>query len=160
MSDTDEQCGVIKNDGDPCTYRAKYDDGKCGIHTNETKHDPGGRPSKLEEHKEEVLKYARAGMSDKDCANIAGVTKQTLYNWLDRNEDFFDSFQRARAKGSFSLRRTLLQPREDENAQGARFLLERSRGYTKTEDKNVDLSGDLTIDTEFVTIGEDGEIDE
>jgi len=158
MSDTDEQCGVIKNDGDPCTFKAKYDDGKCGIHTDEK--DTVGRPSDVEKHKETILQYARDGMSVKDCANIAGVDKSNLYRYMDRNPSFRNEFKRAQAAGSHELRRMLLNPQEDENAQGARFLLERSRGYTKTEDKNVDLSGDLTIDTEFVTIGEDGEIDE
>jgi len=148
---SEDTCNATKNDGEPCEYPAKYDDGKCGIHTDGKERGPG-RPSKLDDHRDEILQYAKAGMSINDCAQIAGVSEPTLYNWLDDNDEFFKSFKRARARGSYALRRMLLNPDEGENPQGARFLLERSHGYTKTEDKNVDVSGSLTVDTEFVAI--------
>jgi hypothetical protein len=132
----DEICGETKNNGEPCTYTAKYEDGKCGIHSDENDRTPaGGRPSKLEEHKDDILTGARQGMTKEGCARLAGVTEQTLHNWLNEDDEFFESFNRARAQGE-------LQHLQSVNDSGSRFILERSYGYTKTEKRELEHTGD------------------
>jgi len=153
MSDTSEQCGVTKNDGEPCTHPGKYDDGKCGYHTEEKESGPG-RPSKIDDHRDDVLQAARNGLTIENCANAAGVGESTLYDWLNEHEDFSESFKRARMSGAQTLIQRGLHEDNGYDSQFARFLLERSHGYTKTEDKNIDMSGSLTVDTEFVAIDE------
>ena len=134
------KCNAIKNDGEKCTYEAKYDDGKCGVHTDEKNRD-FGRPSKIDEHKDDILAGARQGMTLEGCARLAGVTEQTLHNWLDKHEDFFESLQRARAHGE-------LKHLQSVNDRGSQFLLERSFGYTKTEKREItgEDGGGIVID--------------
>lgn len=134
MSDT---CNATKNDGEPCEYTAKYSDGKCGIHSDHNDRTPaGGRPSLLEEYEDDILDGAREGMTLAGCARLAGVTEQTLHNWLNEHEVFFESLNRARAKGE-------LDRLENANDPGARFVLERSYGYTKSQE--VEHSGEVDL---------------
>lgn len=156
MSDNDV-CGYEKADGDPCELPNCRDDGRCWMHTDEGQSNVG-RPCELDDHEDEILRYARDGMSIKNCAEIAGVDESTLHRWLNNYDEFYKSFKRARAQGAHTLRRQLLKPREEENAQGARFLLERSHEYTKTEkkelehssDEDTDLGTTIVLDSEYV----------
>lgn len=134
MTDTDEQCRHIKNDGEPCEYRGKHDDGKCGIHTDETDTGPG-RPSEIVEREDDILAGARQGMTMEGCARLAGVDESTLYRYLNKNEEFCKSLKRARAHGE-------LKHLQSVNDSGSQFILERSFNYTKTEKRELEHSGD------------------
>jgi hypothetical protein len=149
----DDTCIATKNDGDPCTYTAKYDDGKCGIHTDETDTGPG-RPAEIDNHEDEILDGARKGMTLEGCARLAGVDESTLYRYLDRNDEFRKSLKRARAQGE-------LKHLESVDDNGSQFILERSFGYVKTEKREVEMDADHSFDAsegvtaEFVTYERD-----
>lgn len=149
MTDT-ETCGAIKNDGEPCEYRAKYGDGRCGIHSEETG-DTQGRPSQLEKYKDDILDAAEQGLTYEGIARVAGVGVSTLHDWRDRYESFSESLKRARSKGE----------RELIDDVDAEFVLERSYGYTKTEQHDVDLDADVdgthNVTSDFVTYETDDE---
>lgn len=146
MTDT---CTATKNDGEPCEYDAKYDDGKCGIHTDEK--DNIGRPSDVEKHKEDILTGARQGMNMQGLARLAGVDESTLHRYLnkDKNSEFRKSLNRARAQGE-------LKHIQSVNDSGSRFLLERSYGYVKTEKHEMEdvTEGDGGFGTTIVVSGE------
>lgn len=140
MTDDTDTCIATKNDGDPCTYTAKYDDGKCGIHTDEK--DNIGRPSEVDKHTDELLEGARQGMTMQGLSRLAGVDESNLYRYLDRNPEFRKSLRRARAQGE-------LNHIQNVSDRGSQFLLERSYGYTKSQE--IEHSGDgldLTISPE------------
>jgi hypothetical protein len=121
------QCSATKNDGEPCTFTAKYDDGKCGVHSDENpRQDPGGRPSELGQYKDDILHGAEQGMTLAGCARMAGVAEKTLHAWLNKHDEFRKSLRRARAQGE-------LKRLDNVNESGSRFILERSYGYVKTE---------------------------
>jgi len=130
---TEETCIATKNDGDPCEYAASYDDGKCGIHTDEK--DNIGRPSEVEKHTDDILIGARQGMTMQGLARLAGVDESNLYRYLDRNPEFRKSLKRARAQGE-------LKHLQSVNDRGSQFLLERSFGYVKTEKRELEHAGD------------------
>jgi len=133
---SNDTCDAIKNNGEPCTYDAKYEDGKCGIHTDHNpRQDPGGRPSLLEEYEDDILTGARQGMTLEGCARLAGVAEKTLHSWINKNEEFRKSLKRARAHGE-------LQHLQSVNDSGSRFILERSFGYTKTEKRELSTAED------------------
>lgn len=134
---SDEICGEPTTDGGKC-QNAAGDDGTCWIpsHGDDDAENPHGRPTKLEERKEDILSGAGQGMSKEGCARLAGVAESTLYRWLDEYEDFSEAFRRARAHGE-------LKHLQSVNDSGSRFLLERSFGYTKTEKREVDLDADV-----------------
>lgn len=145
---TEETCNAVKNDGEPCTYAAKYDDGKCGIHTDETKHGPG-RPSEVAKHTDDILVGARQGMTMEGCARLAGVDESTLYRYLDKNDEFRKSLKRARAQGE-------LKHLQSVNDRGSQFLLERSFGYVKTEKREImgEDGGAIDVTSDVVTVTE------
>jgi len=126
-------CNATKNDGDPCEYAASYDDGKCGIHTDEK--DNIGRPSEVDKHTDDILIGARQGMTMQGLARLAGVDESNLYRYLDRNPEFRKSLKRARAQGE-------LKHLQSVNDRGSQFLLERSFGYVKTEKRELEHAGD------------------
>jgi hypothetical protein len=133
---SEEICGHPKNDGEPCEYTPKYEDGKCGIHSEHNDRKVG-RPSEIEEHKNDVLTGARQGMTIAGCARLAGVAEKTLHDYLNKHPEFSKSFYRARAQGELSHIQSV-------NDRGSQFLLERSYGYTKTQE--VEHSGEgMTI---------------
>ena len=126
-----DECGHIKNDDEPCTFNAKYEDGKCGHHTEcDTGNDrDSGRPSKLSyERQEQIAADIEAGRSLTSSARKAGVTPQTVINWVDRGQaekeagkeneytQFFERITRAKGEGEefyFSLALQLAKENED-----------------------------------------------
>ena len=146
-----ETCNATKNDGDPCEYAAKYEDGKCGIHTDHNpRQDPGGRPSLLDEYEDDIMIGARQGMTLEGCARLAGVAEKTLHSWINNNEEFRKSLKRARAQGELKRIQTV-------NESGSRFILERSFGYTKTEKRELStpdgedgFATTIVLDSEYV----------
>jgi len=160
---SDDECGTIKNDGEPCEYSPKYDDGKCGIHTECTDTDDGGRPSKFEEAREDLIEAADGPLNLKQVANKGGISRSTLYEYLDEHEEFSDSFKRARARAAERLTERALDPDDEIDVSFARFLLERSFKFIKTERQEVELDGNITsthdVTADFVTYdgGDDGD---
>ena len=145
-----ETCNATKNDGDPCEYAAKYEDGKCGIHTDHNpRQDPGGRPSLLDEYEDDIMIGARQGMTLEGCARLAGVAEKTLHSWINNNEEFRKSLKRARAQGELKHLQTV-------NDRGSQFLLERSFGYVKTEKREImgEGGGAVKVDSDVVTVTE------
>ena len=140
---TDNTCSATKNNGEPCDYTAKYDDGKCGIHTDESETGGPGRSTKFnEERKEECLAAAREGKSKAGCARAAGVGEATLERWLDEHEEFRSAFARARAQGeSVLIDGGLRDP--DVDSSMAKFLLASSFDYKKAEKREVEHSGEI-----------------
>jgi hypothetical protein len=152
---SDDICGAIKNDGDPCEYTPKYDDGQCGIHTDEADTDPGGRPSKFDDVKDDLLEAADSYVNLKQVANQGGIHKATLFRYLEKHEEFCDRFKRARGNAADRLVQRALDPADDIDVTFARFLLERSFKFIKTERQEVNLQADIDatadVTAEFVT---------
>ena len=143
-------CNATKNDGEPCEYDAKYEDGKCGIHSEHNeRQDPGGRPSLLDEYEDDIMVGARQGMTLEGCARLAGVAEKTLHSWINNNEEFRKSLKRARAQGE-------LKHLQSVNDRGSQFLLERSFGYVKTEKREImgEDGGSIDVTSDVVTVTE------
>lgn len=140
----EDVCGYEKADGEPCQLPASREDGRCHHHTEiDEERANGGRPSIFDEYRDDVIEAAEDGLTIEGCARTAGVGVSTLYEWLDEREDFAEAFNRARARGERRLIRQALTD-DDVDERTARFLLERSFGYTKSQE--LELEGDgLTI---------------
>lgn len=168
----DEECGELKNNGDPCTYGAKYPDGKCGHHTD---HDTGasndeGRPSKLSyERQEKIAADLEAGKSLNSAARKVGITPQTVYNWIDRGESeyeegnreneyaqFFERITQARGYGEEHYFQTVWEIAKEEGDHRFLASLMKQRypdswGETET---GVE-SADITVTSDVVEVTED-----
>jgi AcrR family transcriptional regulator len=140
----DDICGYEKDDNEPCQLPASREDGRCHHHTEiGGERANGGRPSIFEEYRDDVIDAAEDGLTVEGCARTAGVGVSTLYEWLDEREDFAEAFNRARARGERKLIRQALTD-DDVDERTARFLLERSFGYTKSQELALEGDG-LTI---------------
>ena len=130
-----DECGHIKNDGESCTFNAKYEDGKCGHHTEcDTGNDrDSGRPSKLSyERQEQRAADIEQGRSMTSAARKSGVTPQTVINWMDKGKaakenneeneysEFLERITRAKGEGEEYYFRTVVEMAKDEGDH--RFL--------------------------------------
>lgn len=147
---TDDTCGVETGDGESCQNPATEGD-HCWIESHGGDVSGHGRPSKLDEYEDEILKAARQGLTYEGIARVAGVGVRTLHDWRDEHDDFSQSLERARSKAE----RKLIQDVD------AEFVLERSYGYVKTEKREVDLEADVDsthdVTAEFVTYSAEGD---
>lgn len=126
---SDDICGHTKADGEECTFKAKYDDGKCGHHTDTEGVGDTGRPSKLSyDRQEKIASAIEGGKSLTSAARMAGVDRTTVYGWIDRGEvdkkegkdnefvEFYDRLTRAKGHGEdfyFNLALELAKENED-----------------------------------------------
>jgi len=148
---TENICGFEKDDGEPCKRPAGWGTpsqlGHCKDHAEEYR-----VPRKLTpDTKSSLIGAAQRGAFKKHCAQIAGITPQTLRNWLNQGEEhintgletplseFYLRFHRARAAGAA----------EQLSEASAEFVLERSYGYTKSQDVNLGGQADNPVQIEF-----------
>lgn len=158
---SDEQCGEIKGDGEPCDYDAKYADGKCGIHSD-INGDTQGQPTKFTaDRAQAAIEAAREGKSKRGCERAAGVAEGTIGNWEEqghtftdengRTASFFHSFAQARARGESRCIENAR--REDGEPSFEKFMLASSFDYKKTEKQETEHTGEGGGPIEF-TINE------
>lgn len=148
MTDETEICGSADTEsGEPCQTPAHL----CQWHSGGPTPD-GGRPSKFDDVEDDLVEAAKSFLNHEQVANKAGVHKDTLYRYLNNRPDFSDSFKRARAEAAEQLIQQALDPEDEIDMGFARFLLERSFKFIKTERR--EHAG--KIDGFEVVIGGDG----
>ena len=135
---TEDICGHEIGDGDKCQNPATEGD-HCWIDSHGGDISGHGRPSKLDDHWDDIMAGARQGMTLEGCARLAGVAEKTLHEWKNKHDDFRKSLRRARAHGE-------LQHLQSVNDRGSQFVLERSFGYTKSQE--IEHSGEVDIEVE------------
>lgn len=143
-ADTDI-CGEPTASGGSCIRDAGWgtprDDGPCVDHA-ESYHDP----KKLNaETKSTLIGAAQEGAFKEHAAQLAGLSEQTLRNWLNWGEAdsesgidspcaaLFLDWQRARGAGAVRRLKDV----------DSKFVLERSYGYTNKEMREIEHSGEL-----------------
>jgi len=92
---------------------------------------PAGQPTKFnEEMQRQSLLLAIKGFTDKEIAQVLGITEQTLNNWKKAQPKFFESLKIAK---------------EDADRKVERSLYERACGYEHPEDKIFNNAGKALI---------------
>jgi hypothetical protein len=125
-------CSHETADTTACQLPATRPDGRCHLHTElEEQRARGGRPTKLDEHWDEIMELAELGMSQKGIANAAGVAESTLHRWKNEHPEFHRAFRRARSRGEDYLIREGRSSDGEVATPMAIFLLRYSFGYTK-----------------------------
>lgn len=128
-----EVCGYERPNGELC-QNPPTEGNSCWIAEHGGSVENLGRPSTLEDHRDDILTGAREGMTIEGCARIDGVDESTLHRWIDKYEEFCKSLKRARAQGERKHLQSVNDP-------GSRFILERSFGYVKTEKREISGEG-------------------
>jgi len=87
-----------------------------------------GRPSKRKDAgKEAALVSLRAGNTRTAAAGVAGVTRQTLYRWLDEDATFRDAVEKAEGNAESRMLRVIEDAAISGTWQAAAWWLERRR---------------------------------
>lgn len=108
--------------------------------------------SKLPEKRDALLEAASIPQTKTDVAKAAGMTRRGLNKYLNQNEEFAEEFRQRRAQASATLIRRGLEDDPDVDIQFAKFLLERSFGYNKTENLNVDADNTHRLEGDGFTV--------
>jgi hypothetical protein len=134
----DDICGSTNtSSGEPCGFTPGE---SCPYHDTDDPPDMG-RPSKFDDARDDLLAAADSFLNHKQVANKGGVSRSTLYDYLDKHDDISDRFKRARADAAERLVQRALDPRDEIDIQFARFLLERSFKFIKTEKREITSGG-------------------
>jgi DNA-binding XRE family transcriptional regulator len=89
-----------------------------------------GRPTKYTKKiLEDVVKYARIGLTDDQMAAIVGVTRSTFYKWKNDFPEFSDA---------------LIENKKIVDAKVVRALFERATGYEHEDTHISNYQGEIT----------------
>ena len=149
---SNDTCGYIKDNDEPCELPASRSDGRCHHHTDiEAERQREGRPRKLDEERTQQIIYtaANSGLSISDQANLAQISPDTLRRGLccvetprkpritvDEPCDFCEGYAQAHARGAMEV----LQDCRPEFRAAATF------GYTEKQHVDMRVDNDATID--------------
>lgn len=82
-----------------------------------------GAPIKLTD--ENIVKLRELAELDASIAEMAyycNVTKQTIFNWFERNPDLFDEIERLREKPILTIRRTVIEKANESYGNAVDYL--------------------------------------
>lgn len=107
-----------------------------------------GRPTKMTPETVNKLEQAFInGATDEEACFYAGISKQCLYNYQDKNPEYVD--RKSLLKQSLSLRakNVVAKSIESGNVQDAKWHLERknSEEYSTKTDASVHNTGNISI---------------
>ena len=106
-----------------------------------------GRPSKLDDARvEDLVKWLKLGYYIEDACTMAGIAKQTYYNWIAKAEanegqeylDFLDAVKKARAEAEGAHIMNIRKAADNGVWQASAWFLERSHPV-KWGKRNPDL---------------------
>jgi len=109
----------------------------------------GGRPTKMDDLTVKKLEEAFInGATDVQACFYAGISKQTLYTYQDKNPEFIDRKEALKANLGLIAKNVLAKSiRDDDNANDAKWYLERKekKEYsTQTNQQFLDGEGEPT----------------
>ena len=159
---TEDICGSTNTtSGEPC----KFSPGdSCPWHNTD---DPpeNGRDSKLTKEREEQIAQAiERGKSINSAARMAGITPQTVYNWLDRGEDeqntvyadFFERITRAKGYGEDKYFNVIWEMAKEEGDHRFLASLMKQRYPDSWEDTDTGVeASEIKVESEVVEVTRD-----
>jgi transposase-like protein len=159
--DPDTHCGHDTADGSPCLRTTGGE--LCWSHGEEPA--PDGRSTKLsKEREEEIAQALEAGKSMTSAARMAGVSRNTVYSWIERGEqeentvfaEFHDRIRRARGHGEdfyFTLALQLAKENEDHRFIASLMKQRYPQEWAETE-TGVD-GVEITVSSDVVEVTEE-----
>jgi len=119
--------------------------------------DPGGQPTKMTDEKVKELEgYFSNGATDLEACFLAGISKQTLYNYQDKTKGYVDRKQALKAMTGYKAKSVIKEAIEAKDKDMAKWFAERKiKDYKNktditTDDKPIailNLNEDGTIQT-------------
>lgn len=114
-----------------------------------------GRPTLMTDEKVKELEgYFSIGATDLEACFLAGISKQTLYNYQENNPDFVDRKEALKNMPKYKAKKNIVGEIEKGDKETSKWYLER-------KDKEFKNKTDITTDDESINtllvkfIGED-----
>ena len=120
---------------------------------------PAGRPSSYDPgYCDAVVEFGREGLSLTGFAVKLGVSKQTVYNWMDEHPEFMDAIEKARAAAQewweAALRTQTMTGKG--NATAAIFAMKNQFPDDYRDRREVDIDGKVGVfEIDFTGYDED-----
>ena len=157
---TEDICGAETTKGEPCQNKAE----SCPWHNTDNPPE-NGRDSKLTKEREEQIAQAiERGKSINSAARMAGITPQTVYNWLDRGEDeqntvyadFFERITRAKGYGEDKYFNVIWEMAKEEGDHRFLASLMKQRYPDSWEDTDTGVeASEIKVESEVVEVTRD-----
>jgi hypothetical protein len=91
------------------------------------------RSKRTPENRAKIIQGLKLGMTYKLAAQYAGMSTQTLWDWISKDPDFSDACKDAEGHNAAQALATIIKAAREGNWTAGAWLLERRHGYTKTE---------------------------
>jgi len=149
--DPDTHCGHDTADGSPCLRTTGGE--TCWDHADDDRGTAGRNHKLTKEREEEIAQALEAGKSMTSAARMAGVSRNTVYSWIERGEqeentvfaEFHDRIRRARGHGEdfyFTLALQLAKENEDHRFIASLMKQRYPQEWAETE---TGVDGDTTV---------------
>lgn len=103
-----------------------------------------GRPTLMDENKvKEIEGYFANGATDLEACFLANISKQTLYNYQEKNPDFVDRKEALKNMPKYKAKVNVVREIEKGDKETSKWYLER-------KDKEFKSKTDITTDDESI----------
>jgi len=111
-----------------------------------------GRPSKIDEVRDDIVAMVRRGIPITTACEAAGIAQSTYYDWLGKNPEFSAELTQARAEGRSELVEKLLAAVDrDGNPDWRALAWYLERTDRETYGKHVELAVQPVAPAEEIT---------
>lgn len=118
-----------------------------------------GRPTIMTEERVNKLEEAFAlGCSDLEACFYADISKQTLYNYQDKNPSFVDRKEALKKNPVLKARKTVLSAIESGDEKVSQWVLDKHDGKAKQAIDHQSSDGSMTpnsINVSFIDVEDD-----
>lgn len=105
---------------------------------------PVGRPTLMTDEKVKELEwYFSRGATDLEACFLAGISKQTLYNYQDKNPEFVDRKEALKNMPKYKAKVNIVREIEKGDKETSKWYLER-------KDREFKNKTDITTDNESI----------
>lgn len=89
-----------------------------------------------------------------DACDRIGISKETLYNWMEADSDFADKVHRIKDRVGDIVEGKLMEKILEGNVSSIVFWLKTQRGWSETQKIEVDANNDIDINAAIKEIRE------
>lgn len=114
------------------------------------KNGTAGRPSKMTPERVKQLKVAFSyWMTDKEACEFAGISKKTLYNYIDDNPEFSHLKKQLKTRPSVKAKMNLIDKIQEGNYNASLEWLKRKNSDEFSTKKSVEHGGGMQIENKI-----------
>lgn len=113
----------------------------------------GGRPTVVTDAVVSKLEYGfLKGLNVTECCHYANISRQTFYEYLEKNPKFSDRIDELRSNPSTKAKLNVVEAIENGDTDLSKWWLERKNKdeFSTKQEVSADVKGDISITVELV----------